>query len=103
MRAALERHGDILRSSIRTDNGFVFATGGDGFAAAFSQAGDAVNAAHATQRALRSEPWPAAAVIRVRMGLHSGETVVLWDGLWDDRRVLSDCARRRTNGPRLSR
>ena len=75
MRAALERHDDILRGSIRANNGLVFATGGDGLAAAFSRAGDAVNAAHAAQGALRAERWPPEAVIRVRMGLHTGEAV----------------------------
>jgi class 3 adenylate cyclase len=37
MPAALERHDAIIGSAIGTHGGYIFATGGDGFAAAFSQ------------------------------------------------------------------
>jgi len=75
MGAALERHDEILRHHIDAHDGFVFATGGDGFAAAFARAGDALDAARAAQAALVAERWPADAAVRVRMGLHTGETV----------------------------
>src|SRR5271155_3526882 len=39
MRAALERHDAILRSTIDGHGGYVFSTGGDGFGAAFARAG----------------------------------------------------------------
>jgi predicted ATPase/class 3 adenylate cyclase len=74
MALALARHDDLLRSAIDEHDGFVFSTGGDGVAAAFHRAGDAVSAAVAAQRALQSESWPAPAELRVRMGLHTGET-----------------------------
>jgi hypothetical protein len=51
----------------------VFSTGGDGFGAAFSRAGDAVAAALAAQRGLAREDWPQAIPLLVRMGLHTGE------------------------------
>jgi hypothetical protein len=51
----------------------VFATGGDGFAVAFGRASDAVAAGVDAQTGLTAESWPADAVIRVRMGLHTGE------------------------------
>ena len=35
MRAALARHDSILRDAIHEQGGYVFATGGDGFAATF--------------------------------------------------------------------
>ncbi len=73
MQAALARHDTVLRGTIVDHGGHVFATGGDGYAAAFSSAVDAIAAAVAGQRALRDEPWTRNAVIRVRMGLHSGE------------------------------
>jgi class 3 adenylate cyclase len=50
MRAALERHDSILRSAIDGHRGYVFSTGGDGFAAAFARAGEAVAAAVEAQR-----------------------------------------------------
>ncbi len=73
MRAALLRHDALLRQSIETHNGHVFKTVGDAFCAAFSLPIDAVRAALAAQIALAEEPWPAEAIIRARMALHTGE------------------------------
>ena len=53
----------------------VFATGGDGFAAAFSDATDAGGAAKESQALLDAEEWPGSLVVRVRMGLHTGQAV----------------------------
>jgi predicted ATPase/class 3 adenylate cyclase len=73
MRAALAVHDRIVRKALESAAGLVFSTGGDGFGAAFSRAGEAVAAALAAQRALADQEWPEAAVLRVRMGLHTGE------------------------------
>ncbi len=73
MRRALESHDVILRSAIDENDGYVFATGGDGFAIAFHRVGDAFATALATQTKLAAESWPEGAVIRVRMALHTGE------------------------------
>lgn len=73
MRAALERHDAILRQVINAHGGYVFATGGDAFSAAFPRASDAVAAALNAQAELAAEGWPAEAPIAVRMGLHTGE------------------------------
>jgi predicted ATPase/class 3 adenylate cyclase len=73
MRAALAQHDEIVRVAIQAHGGYVFATGGDGFAAAFRRAGDAVAAGVDAQSALVTQTWPAGAAIRVRMGLHTGE------------------------------
>jgi predicted ATPase/class 3 adenylate cyclase len=73
MRPALARHDQIVRTAAEGHGGFVFSTGGDGFAVAFSRAGDALAAALEAQAALNAESWPKAAAIRVRMGLHTGE------------------------------
>ena len=73
MRVALERHDTILRSAIESRDGYVFSTGGDGFAAAFARAADALDAANFAQGALDGEAWPDDACVRVRMGLHTGE------------------------------
>jgi TolB-like protein/class 3 adenylate cyclase/Flp pilus assembly protein TadD len=72
MKASLARHDALLRQCIEARGGFVFKTGGDAFCAAFPTAGSALDAALAAQRALRAEPWPEQAVIRVRMALHTG-------------------------------
>jgi class 3 adenylate cyclase len=73
MRAALARHDEILCSSIEAKGGYVFATGGDGFAAAFGRAVDGLAAAGDAQAALAAEAWPEGATLRVRIGLHTGE------------------------------
>jgi class 3 adenylate cyclase len=73
MSEALERHDTIVRSVIEAGGGYVFSTGGDGFAAAFARAGDAVRAAVEAQRVLSGHGSIEAAPLKVRMGLHTGE------------------------------
>jgi hypothetical protein len=73
MRSALAVHDQIVRGCLESAGGLVFATGGDGFGAAFSRAGEAVAAALAAQRGLASQDWPEGISLRVRMGLHTGE------------------------------
>jgi predicted ATPase/class 3 adenylate cyclase len=75
MGSALERHDVIVRTAIDDRGGYVFATGGDGFAAAFARAADAVGAAMTLQERLGREVWPKEAAIRVRVGLHTGAAV----------------------------
>lgn len=73
MRVALAQHDAVVRNAIERANGFVFSTGGDGFAAAFHRAEDALRAAIDAQRQLGATPWPDDAELRVRMGVHTGE------------------------------
>jgi class 3 adenylate cyclase len=68
MEEALAQHDAIVRGAVESNSGYVFATGGDGFAAAFGSAGEAVAAAERAQAALDGHPF-----IRVRMGVHTGE------------------------------
>ena len=72
MQAALARHDAILRRDIEARGGHVFKTAGDAFYAAFATPWLALEAALAAQQALRTEPWPPQAPIRVRIALHSG-------------------------------
>jgi predicted ATPase/class 3 adenylate cyclase len=73
MRSALAVHDRIVRQALESAGGLVFSTGGDGFGAAFSRAGEAAAAALAAQRALADQDWPDDLRLRVRMGLHTGE------------------------------
>ena len=73
MRAAIARHDEIVRRAIERHDGYLFATGGDGFAIAFARAADAVRTATDAQADLSAELWPEETPIRVRMGLHTGE------------------------------
>ncbi len=72
MQQALLAHDRILRGAIEGNDGYVFATGGDSFAAAFRRVNEGLLAAVEAQRALADEDW-ADAPIHVRMALHSGE------------------------------
>src|SRR5205085_458106 len=47
---------------------------------AFARASDAVSGAVAAQRALASQVWPEGVVVRVRMGLHTGEPTLSSEG-----------------------
>ncbi|MEZ5270267.1 MAG: winged helix-turn-helix domain-containing protein [Microthrixaceae bacterium] len=75
MALAIPRHDELLRSAIEIHRGTVFATGGDGVAAAFGRAADAVGAAEQIRRTLDAERWPTPVSIRVRLGLHTGEAL----------------------------
>jgi predicted ATPase/class 3 adenylate cyclase len=75
MSGVLARHDRLLRTAIAAHSGYVFATGGDGFAVAFASVADALGMAVDAQRALRTEPWPDELPIRVRMAVNSGEVV----------------------------
>src|SRR5438552_12909201 len=72
MRMALARHDALLRQAIGQHRGYIFKTGGDAFYAAFGTAPEGVAAALTAQQALATEAWPGRAIIRVRMGLHTG-------------------------------
>ncbi len=71
MASALKIHDDIVRGTIEQHGGYVFATGGDGFCAAFSTAPNAAEVAAEIQQKLLAEPD--AVPFRVRIGLHTGE------------------------------
>ncbi len=75
MTVAQARHDEILREAIVEHGGHVFATGGDGVAAAFHTARAATEAAVAAQVAFETEVWPPPLKLRVRMGVHTGEAV----------------------------
>jgi predicted ATPase/class 3 adenylate cyclase len=75
MEGALERHNRLLTGVIEDHGGVVVTSRGEGdsFFAVFPGAVAAVEAAGACQLRLGTEEWPAGAVLRVRMGLHTGE------------------------------
>ncbi|MEO6695198.1 MAG: tetratricopeptide repeat protein [Ignavibacteria bacterium] len=77
MQAALNTHHSILHKAIETNNGFVFQIIGDAFCCAFENTDDAIKAAADAQIKLSDEEWDET-VIRVRMGIHSGN--VEWNG-----------------------
>jgi len=75
MEVALERHNRLLTGVIEGHGGVVVTARreGDSFFAVFASAVAAVEAAGACQLALAAAAWPEGMVLRVRMGLHTGE------------------------------
>src|SRR5437762_5350565 len=76
----LEEYRQLLRAAFQRWNGNVVDTQGDAFFVAFARASDAVGAAVAAQRVLASHVWPEGVVVRVRMGLHTGEPTLSSQG-----------------------
>ncbi len=73
MQVAMARHDALLRAAVEANHGKVIKTTGDGLHAVFASAADGAQAVLAGQRALLAEHWPAAAPLRARMALHTGE------------------------------
>jgi len=71
----LEEHRRLLRTAVEEGKGQEVDTYGDTFLVAFSRAKDALATAVAAQRAIASHSWSDCTVLRVRMGLHTGEPV----------------------------
>ena len=74
MKGSLRRHDAILRGAIEASAGQVVKTTGDGMMAVFQAAAGAVAAAIAIQLALAAETWPETGPLRVRMGIHCGQS-----------------------------
>ncbi len=72
--ALVASHDKLVRTVVEGDGGYVFATTGDGFGAAFQRASDAIAAAVELQESFTSEEW-ASSGLRVRIGVHTGEAV----------------------------
>ena len=77
LHVALERHNQILKEVLESNNGFIYDMIGDSFFCAFENAVDAVKAAVQIQTELKKEIWDEA-VIKVRIGIHSGSAE--WNG-----------------------
>src|SRR4051794_8748581 len=75
----LADHSRLLRESWAAHGGYEVDTQGDSFFVSFARAADAVAAAVAAQRALAAHPWPDGVMVRVRMGLHTGEPRAVGD------------------------
>jgi DNA-binding SARP family transcriptional activator len=73
---ALEVYRRLFRESCRRLAGYEIDTQGDAFFFAFARAKDAASAAADCQRALAAHSWPDGAVLRARIGLHTGEATL---------------------------
>jgi len=72
MQAALSRHDQILRDSIRQHGGKIVKSTGDGVLSVFASPTEALFATIAIQKAMQSEVWQDTDPLMVRIGLHTG-------------------------------
>ena len=70
----------MLRMAFQQGNGYEVDTQGDAFFVVFERATDGVLSAISAQRALFQAHWPGGEVVRVRMGIHTGEPQPLEEG-----------------------
>ena len=70
----------LLRMAFQQGNGYEVDTQGDAFFVVFERATDGVLSAVNAQRALFQAHWPGGEVVRVRMGIHTGEPQPLEEG-----------------------
>ncbi len=80
MTQVVERHDEILRTTVEARGGYVFKTVGDACCAAFAYPREALRAALASQRTLFAEAWSVPTGLRVRMALHTGAAEQERDG-----------------------
>lgn len=73
------RHQALLRAAFARHGGIEVSTEGDAFFVVFRSPAQAVAAAVEGTRSLADEAWPGTSGIRVRIGIHSGQAVVLDD------------------------
>src|SRR3989304_8472702 len=69
----LEGHHQLLRTVFRPHSGHEVDTQGDAFFIVFASAREALAAAVDIQLAILGHTWPDNSLVRVRVGLHSGE------------------------------
>jgi len=92
MSDALARHDEILRNAVDAHDGVVLSRMGDGIAAVFSSAPDAVAAAVDVQLLLAAEPWAETGPLRARMAMHTDEGRLRAPGEYMNQ-PLNRCAR----------
>jgi predicted ATPase/DNA-binding SARP family transcriptional activator len=74
MATAVIRLDEMVRAAVGRYHGYVFTAGGEIYGAAFHRADDAAAWAQELQLEVTSEPWPGGVELRLRIGLHAGET-----------------------------
>jgi class 3 adenylate cyclase/DNA-binding CsgD family transcriptional regulator len=72
----LDEHRRLLRTAFAENDGVEIDCQGDGFFVAFRTASSAVRAAVRAQLVLAGHRWPEDGVVRVRIGIHTGEAAI---------------------------
>src|SRR5262245_14656699 len=74
---ALDLHRCLMRAEFDRNDGYEVGCEGDAFFVAFPTAVGAVTAAADARRALAAAAWPDGREIRVRVGVHTGEPMLV--------------------------
>jgi predicted ATPase/class 3 adenylate cyclase len=74
MAKALSRHDELLTGAIGSSNGRVLKHTGDGLIAVFPEPVSSIQAAIQAQVAMAQEEWGETGPIRIRIGIHAGDT-----------------------------
>jgi predicted ATPase/class 3 adenylate cyclase len=78
--STLATYRQILRAAFTAAGGQEVDMEGDGFFVVFHRAADAINAAIAIQRTTADQSWPHGAMLRTRIGVHTGEPTLVGTG-----------------------
>jgi len=78
-RLLLDHHA-IVRGELARHSGIEVSTEGDSFFLVFRSAVDAVRTAVGVQRCLAAHAWPGGRIVRVRIGIHTGEGTTAGEG-----------------------
>jgi predicted ATPase/class 3 adenylate cyclase len=78
--SARARMRELVRDAARADGGAEVDWAGDGVFLAFGRAHDGIAAAAQIQRSLSAEPWPDDEQHRLRIGIHTGEPDLGYEG-----------------------
>ena len=65
---------ELISSEVTDNDGTELGTNEEGLAASFSSPSSALGAAVGVRRSVASRSWPGASMVRIRMGLHTGES-----------------------------
>jgi predicted ATPase/class 3 adenylate cyclase/DNA-binding CsgD family transcriptional regulator len=76
----LAEHRRLVRAAVAAHGGHEVDTQGDAFFVVFGGATQAVQCALDMQRALAAHRWPSGVMVRVRIGVHTGQAVLAGDG-----------------------
>ena len=70
-------HHTVLREALAANGGHELRTEGDSFFIVFDSALQACAGAAAAQKALHAQQWPEGGIVRVRIGIHTGEATLV--------------------------
>src|SRR5881394_842314 len=73
----LAAHRRLIVEAAEAEQGRPFGSEGDALFIAFGRPASALSAAAEAQHALAAHPWPGGRLVRVRMGIHTGEVTLV--------------------------